>query len=331
MREPDFQAFKQSSVLRECEQSSRLRHPSIVRFFGIYWPPGAKAPSLVMERLHCSLTSLLEQNHVLPIGIKLSIIHGVALGLRYLHTRTPIIIHRDLSSNNVLVSKGMEGKIGDLGTVRFVDPRKQSRMTKAPGTIDFMPPEALAADENVKYERELDVFSFGCVMLHTLSHQWPTPSEPVVTDPITSKMKAKSEIERRSSYFDEIFDKIDRKRSGVLIPMIKSCLNNIPRKRASIVKVCSQLEGLIDDQCFSTNYNGSDPPSSALKLEMERKDAEIQNNNIQIQRQANEIEALKSDIAKLQMQLKTHNPVPPKAEMLCRQVTILTKLGHCKK
>ena len=44
----EFQAFKRS-FLRECEQSSRLRHPNIVRFFGIYYPPGAKAPSLVME------------------------------------------------------------------------------------------------------------------------------------------------------------------------------------------------------------------------------------------------------------------------------------------
>ena len=338
--EPEFQAFK-SSFLQECEQSSRLRHPNIVRFFGIYWPPRARAPSLVMERLHCSLTSLLEQNPVLSIGIKLSIIRDVSLGLRYLHTRTPIIIHRDLSSNNVLISKAMEGKIGDLGTVRLVDPRKQSRMTKAPGTVDFMPPEALAAGEDIKYERELDVFSFGCVMLHTLSHQWPTPSEPVVTDPITSKMKPKSEIERRSSYFDKISDKIDRKRSGALITVIKSCLNNIPKKRASIVTVCNKLpEGFVDDQYFSTN--DSDPSSSALKQEIERKDAEIQNNNIQIhhqaneisvlkleiekkgaeiQHQANEMEVLKSDIIKLQMQLKTHNPVHPKAEMLCSQVT----------
>ena len=249
------------------------------------------------------------------------IIHDVALGLRYLHTRTPIIIHRDLSSNNVLISKGMEGKIGDLGTVRLVDSRKQSRMTKAPGTVDFMPPEALAAGENVKYERELDVFSFGCVTLHTLSHQWPTPSEPVVTDPVTFEMKAKSEAERRSSYFD----KIDRDRSGVLIiPVIKSCLNNIPKNRPSIVTVCNQLEGLVDKEHSSTD--DIDLPSSTLKQEIERRDAEIrnkedeihrrgiqlQNNDVQIQRQAIEIEALKSDMAKLQMQCNTHGPVPLK-------------------
>ena len=108
----EFKLFKES-FLRECEQSCQLRHPNIVRFLGIYYPPGARVPSLVMERLHCSLTSLLEDNPVVPIGIKLSIIHHVSLGLRYLHTRNLPIIHRDLSSNNVLLSKGMEGKIGD--------------------------------------------------------------------------------------------------------------------------------------------------------------------------------------------------------------------------
>ena len=327
--EPEFQAFKRS-FLRECEQSSRVRHPNIVRFFGIYYPPGARVPSLVMERLHCSLTNLLEQNSLLPIDTKLPIIYDVALGLRYLHTRTPIIIHRDLSSNNVLISTGMEGKIGDLGTARLVDPTRQSQMTKAPGTVDFMPPEALAASGSVKYERELDVFSFGCVMLHTLSHQWPTPSEPVVTDSVTFEVKGRTEVERRSSYFDKIED-----RAGMLIPTIKSCLNNIPKNRASIVQVCSQLEGLVDKQDSSTDE--TDMASSSLQQEIKRKDAEIrkmdsdirkrdiqlQRKDIQIQRQATEIEALKADVAKLQMRLKANDPaLPSEAVLLSRQVTI---------
>ena len=307
--EPEFQAFKRS-FLRECEQSSRLRHPNIVRFFGIYYPPGARVPSLVMERLHCSLTNVLERNQLLPIETKLSIIHDVALGLRYLHTRTPIIIHRDLSSNNVLISKVMEGKIGDLGTARLVDPTRQSQMTKAPGTVDFMPPEALAASGSVRYERELDVFSFGCVMLHTLSHQWPTPSEPVVTDPMTFEMKAKSEVERRSSYFDKIEDRAD-----ILIPTIKSCLNNIPTNRISIFQVCSQLEGLVDKQYYSTDE--TDMPSSSLQQELKRKDAEIKTKDIQIQRQTIEIEALKADVAKLQMY---HDSALQEAALLPRQV-----------
>ena len=187
----------------------------------------------------------------------------------------------------------MEGKIGDLGTVRLVDPTRQSQMTKAPGTVDFMPPEALAATDNIKYGKELDVFSFGCVMLHTLSHQWPTPSEPVITDPVTFEVTGCTEVERRSSYFDKIED-----RAGMLIPIIKSCLNNIPKNRVSIVQVCSQVEGLVDKQDSSTDKN--DMPSSSLQQEIKRKDADMRKMSTQIQRQATEIEALKADVAKLQ-------------------------------
>ena len=61
-------------------------------------------------------------------------------------------------------------------------------MTKAPGTAHFMPPEALAEDvTNIRYGKKLDVFSFGCVTLHTLPHQWPTytPSQAVFINPDT--------------------------------------------------------------------------------------------------------------------------------------------------
>ena len=145
----------------------------------------------------------------------------------------------------------MDGKIGDLGTARLVDSKRQSRMTKAPGTVEFMPPEALEAGEYVMYERELDVFSFGCVMLHILSHQWPTPSGSVVTDPITGAVThGLSEVEQRNNYFD----KIDRDgKCGTLVPMIERCLNNLPRNRTSIMRVCDQLECLVDEEYDPTN------------------------------------------------------------------------------
>ena len=280
----EFQALKQR-FLRECEQSSRLRHPKIVRFFGIFSPLGARLPSLVMERLQCSLTNLLEQTPVIPIKTKLKILYDVSLGIRYLHSRTPPIIHRDLSSNNVLISERMEAKIGDLGTVRLVDPIKQSKMTTAPGTIHFMPPEALADTlENAQYGKELDVFSFGCVMLHTLSHQWPTPSEPVVTDPVTFEMKARSEVERRRSYFD----RIDRSKLGVLIPLIESCLSNLPKNRTSIVTLCEQLEGAVDREYV--------PTVMSLQQEIQAKSLELHNKDTELVTMMSKLQAAQHDL-----------------------------------
>ena len=308
----EFQSFKRN-FLRECEQSSRLRHPNIVRFFGIYHPPGARVPSLVMERLHCSLTSLLENHPVVPIGTKISIIKDVALGLRYLHTRNPPIIHRDLSSNNVLLSKGMEGKIGDLGTARLLDPRRQSRMTIAPGTIDFMPPEALENIANIRYGKELDAFSFGCVMLHTLSHQWPTPLQAAVINPDTGVISGcRSEAERRSQHLE----RIDRSRSDVFIPLIESCLSNLPKNRPSIVRVCDQLEGqLVDREHTSSNeltVSVLQQEIQQKEVELQRKDNEIQGKNseiqmkdIEIQRKNAEIQYLTTSLHDKHMMLET--------------------------
>ena len=200
----------------------------------------------------------------------------MALGLRYLHTRNPPITHRDLSSNNVLLSTGMEGKIGDLGTARSVDSTRQSKMTKAPGTVDFMPPEALEAVRKICYDKEQDVFSFGCVMLHTLSHEWPTPSQAVIINPDTGLITGgRSEVERRGSYFE----KIDRSRSDVLIPLIESCLSNLPKNRPSIMRVCDQLEGQLVD---------NERPS--LEKEIQQKDAEMQQKHAEIQKMCSEIE-----------------------------------------
>ena len=283
LSEPEFLSFKINFV-RECEQSSRLRHPNIVRFFGIYYPPNARVPSLVMERLHCSLTKLLEDNPDITIGRKLSIICDVARGLRYLHARAPPIIHRDLSSNNVLISKRMEGKIGDLGMARLVDTSKQSQMTKAPNTVAFMPPEALEDSLVIHYGKELDVFSFGCVMLHTLSHQWPTPLPAVVTDPETGLVKGgRSEVERRSNYFD----RIDRSTADVLTPLIENCLNNLPEKRTSIMRVCEQLEDLVDKECVPID----DLTLSALQEEIQKKENEIQRRNKEIQRSSGKMQS----------------------------------------
>ena len=229
--------------LQEYQILYQLRHPNIVQFLGIgisYHSPGVM-PSLIMERLHCNLTSLLKHNPLLPINTMLLIISDVVLGLRYLHTHTPPIIHGNLSSNKILISKAMEGRIGDPVTARLVAARSQSQITK-PATEDFMSPEAFSDVAIGQYGTEADVFAFGCIMLHALSHQWPTPSLPVITDPMTNNLIARSEIERRSSYFA----KVDKTWSSTLTPLIEGCLGNIPRSRISIIEMCDRLDELVD-------------------------------------------------------------------------------------
>ena len=77
---------------------------------GVYYakpsdPRTADLPIMVMELMDTSLTSFIEKNQskIAP-KTKFSILHDISLGLSYLHGRRPAVIHRDLSSNNVLLS-----------------------------------------------------------------------------------------------------------------------------------------------------------------------------------------------------------------------------------
>lgn len=85
----------------------------------------------------------------------------MALGLYYLHTQSPPIVHRDLSANNVLLTYNMGAKISDLEVARILNltPLQASRLTQTLGTPAYMPPEVMVASP--KYDTSIEEFSFG--------------------------------------------------------------------------------------------------------------------------------------------------------------------------
>ena len=100
-------------------------------------------PVIVMEKMQYSLKCFVEKHTSsnIPLSVKLSILNEVCLGLRYLHTRIPPIVHRDLTPNNILVSRFLEAKITDLGVAKVMQTTDSVRtMTKGPGALPFMPP-----------------------------------------------------------------------------------------------------------------------------------------------------------------------------------------------
>jgi len=229
------------SFMRECRQCSKLRHPNVIQFLGVYFPSGAsglqnrmRLPVMVMEMMVDSLTSLVDKHEKIPLHIKISIVHDVSLGLCYLHKHDPPIIHRDLSPNNVLLTAHHMAKISDLGVAKVIKADNRKTMTKAPGTVDFMPPESL--DETPVYGPPMDVFSFAGIVLHTFNQQWPHPSKQVKFNPNTRKRIALSEIERRQQYLDKM-----RGDAEILRPLVEECLDDDPAMRPAITAICERI------------------------------------------------------------------------------------------
>ena len=229
--------------ISECRTLSHLHHPHIVQFLGVYFERDSLCPILVMEKLHTTLSVCIEKHGSMPPEVAYSILHDVTLGLCYLHGHNPPIVHRDLSSNNVLLSADMKAKISDLGVAKIIDLNPQQLTNQqsprlnsvAPGTLTFMPPEALLA--NPTYNKSIDIFSLGVMMIHIFSGQWPSPGEATIPDPSNpAKVLGRSEAQRRDTYL---------KTMGYDHPLMEltcQCVHNDASQRPAAPNVLHTIE-----------------------------------------------------------------------------------------
>ena len=213
---------------REVEILMEIKHRNIVSYFGLCSLGRGGPPVLVMEKLDTNLNAFLEQKSI-PLSRKFSLLHDIACGLTHLHTHKPAIIHRDLTATNVLLDSKGVAKIADFGNSRMVDLKATpDLMTSNPGTLDYMPPEAL---EGNLYTEKIDVFSYGHLAIHTIIQHRPHPLlRPVSTK--AGKKIARSEIERREKYMNEAMQLL--KKDHPFLHVIKWCLQDDPNDRPCI-------------------------------------------------------------------------------------------------
>ena len=221
---------------KECLTWSKLIHPHIVQFLGVYFFSGSRVPMLILEKMDTSLRHYLEkhtkENFVLPD--KIYVFRQVAQALSYLHSRSPPLVHHDLSSNNVLLHEvSLQAKVTDFGMTRAMDPSKMTRKSSAKGTHAFMPPEALHGPP--RYDEKLDVFSYGNVIVTTVIHDWPEPGPPTKYE--GDKLIGLTEFQRREQYLNR-FNQIE---NNLFLPIVSSCLENRPHQRPSSFHLVTQM------------------------------------------------------------------------------------------
>ncbi|ETO65892.1 TKL/DRK protein kinase [Phytophthora nicotianae P1976] len=145
---------------REIELSACLVHPNIVSFIGVAWN---SLNNLVMALEFFPMGDLqayLAKNGDLMSWPrdKIHIAVDVGCALKYLHSRSPPLIHRDLKSKNILLTSRLEAKLIDFGVSRD---RQEYSMTAGVGTPYWTAPEVL---EGKRYTEQADIYSFGVVL-----------------------------------------------------------------------------------------------------------------------------------------------------------------------
>ena len=173
---------------REWQFLASLKHPCVVQL--LTTPDDAEIPILLVERMWMSLTEFLtnRQSH----HDKVKILHDVACGLHYIHSEG--VIHCDLTGDNILLTKDITAKLANFGRATF----HQQKINYLPENLNNMPPE-IFEHSTACCSSKVDVFSFGCVMIHTFTQEPPIPDCDKYVE--TSKVgvyKKYSEVERRS-------------------------------------------------------------------------------------------------------------------------------------
>ncbi|KAK8846489.1 hypothetical protein M9Y10_020512 [Tritrichomonas musculus] len=160
------------------------------------------------------------------------IIVGVARGMKYLHDRN--IIHRDLKTDNILLDEYFHPHITDFGLSKIIELGHSHSQTKFGGTLVYEAPEILREE---KYDKKVDVYSFGILMYEVLTDCAPYP-----------------ELEGREIAEYKFINKVvtENYRPKFTVPVKKSfkklierCWSSDPNERPTFCEIFNKLSNII--------------------------------------------------------------------------------------
>lgn len=177
---------QQQAFDREVAIMAQVRHPNLVNFRGVV--SGTTPFNILTE--FCSGGCVFELLHndddvELHWSQQHKMCLDIAEAIEYLHNFSPKIIHRDLKSLNLLLSKAVRSgydfpfvKVSDFGLSRMQDTVGDAgvwgKMTKEAGTCHWMAPEVFSSNT---YDERIDVYSYAMILFEIICREIPFEEE----------------------------------------------------------------------------------------------------------------------------------------------------------
>jgi hypothetical protein len=161
---------------REITSLGALEHPNLVRATDAGEWEGV--PYLVMELCDgVDLSTLVRTRGPLKPADAFEVVRQAALGLAYIHQNGRI--HRDIKPSNLMLTRGGQVKILDLGLAAITagSGNDVTRTNDCIGTFDYMAPEQLRAAKRI--DIRADIYSLGCTLYKLLTGRTPSPGHQI--------------------------------------------------------------------------------------------------------------------------------------------------------
>jgi len=156
--------------IHEAKAASALNHPNVTTIYEVDEFEGQMF--IAME--YCegkTLKQIIEKESlsikkVLDIGIQ------IGEGLAIAHEKG--IVHRDIKSDNIVLTPRGQVKIMDFGLAKLKGATKLTKTRSTLGTAAYMSPEQASGEE---VDQRSDIFSFGVVLYELLTENLPFAGE----------------------------------------------------------------------------------------------------------------------------------------------------------
>lgn len=160
-------------LLNEIKILSELRHPNTLLYIGF-----TNDPTMIVTEwcANGTLKDLIYKSEIVfSLERMVNCCLDIALGVHYIHSCTPPVIHRDLKSENILVDAHFIMKVSDFGLSHMRTTTLQNKLSPEEhygviGTPQWMAPEII---DGTPYDEKVDTYSFGILMAEVFKRQGP--------------------------------------------------------------------------------------------------------------------------------------------------------------
>ncbi|KAL6325654.1 hypothetical protein AAG906_023499 [Vitis piasezkii] len=160
---------------------------------------------------------------------RVNIVKNMAHALSYMHhDRTPPIIHRDISSNNILLDSKLEGFVSDFGTARLLDPDSSN--------------QTLVFAYTMVVTEKCDVYSFGVVALETMIGKHPGELITSLLSSLCQDIMLRDVLDSRLSLPEDL--QVAKDVVFVVLLALK-CIHSNPQSRPTMQQISYKLLGTI--------------------------------------------------------------------------------------
>jgi len=155
---------------KEARAAAALNHPNIATVYAV--EDVDEQMFIVMEYVEGRELKEMIESETLRLNEALDLIEGISDGLKTAHSKG--IIHRDIKSNNIIVTSDGTAKIMDFGLAKIKGESGITKVGMAVGTVAYMSPEQL---RGLRVDNRSDIWSLGAVFYEMLTGELPFKSD----------------------------------------------------------------------------------------------------------------------------------------------------------